>query len=122
MKKRVLIVDDCSDTRDMFTEQFKKLGADVATSPNGRDAVCAVQGSMEDNKGFDLIILDMRMPEMSGMEAAKKIRELGFVGTVAACTASSTGEGRKAGKAAGIDIYLDKMVLNKGVFEALLNK
>ncbi len=122
MKKRVLVVDDCADTRSMFTHHFENLGAEVTTASNGQAAISTVKTAMEDKRSFNLIIMDVRMPEMDGIEAARKIRDLGFSGVLAACTATSTGEGRRHGKEAGIDVYLDKMVLNKSVFDALLNK
>ncbi len=122
MKKRVLIVDDCAVTRAMFCQQFENLGAEVLTVSNGVSAIASVRESIDTKKDFSLLILDIRMPEMNGMVAAQKIREAGFKGVLAGCTATISGDGRREGRAAGIDVYLDKMVLKKPVFEALLNK
>jgi CheY-like chemotaxis protein len=122
MKKRVLIVDDCPDTRAMFCEHMEQLGADVVTAGDGSAAIDSFENSVKEKRPFNLILLDIRMPKMNGVQAAKTIRSGGFKGIIAACTAASTGEGRKEGKEAGIDVYLDKMVLKKEVFEALLNK
>jgi CheY-like chemotaxis protein len=68
--KRVLIVDD--DVRNVFalTSALEGLGMDVLFAENGRDAIEV----LESDPGFDLVLMDMMMPEMDGYETMRHIR------------------------------------------------
>lgn len=65
--------------------------------------------------------MDIRMPEMSGVEAARLMRSKGYTGIIAACTAASSGTGRRESIDAGIDAYFDKRVLKRDAIMALLS-
>lgn len=67
---RILVVDDNKELREILEEFLKGEGHDVEGSPNGRDALERHQQSP-----FDLIITDLNMPEISGMELIKTIRK-----------------------------------------------
>ncbi len=67
---RILVVDDNKELREILEEFLKADGHDVEGSPNGRDALERHQISP-----FDLIITDLNMPEISGMELIKTIRK-----------------------------------------------
>ena len=67
---RVLVVDDNKELREILEEFLKSDGHYVEGSPNGRDALERHQKSP-----FDLIITDLNMPEISGMELIKTIRK-----------------------------------------------
>ena len=67
---KLLIVDDEDDIRAFATSYFKKRGIDVATASNGREALDQAQSFMP-----DLILLDITMEEMTGIEVLRKLRE-----------------------------------------------
>jgi DNA-binding NtrC family response regulator len=67
---RILVVDDNKELREILEEFLKGDGHCVEGSPNGRDALERHQESP-----FDLIITDLNMPEISGMELIKTIRK-----------------------------------------------
>lgn len=67
---RILVVDDNKELREILEEFLKMDGHHVDGSPNGRDALERHQKSP-----FDLIITDLNMPEISGMELIKMIRK-----------------------------------------------
>ncbi len=68
MKKRILVVEDEAALRLAYEEELKAEGYDVSTARNGKEAL-----SLLKKKRPNLIILDIIMPEMGGMEALIRI-------------------------------------------------
>ena len=72
---RILIVDDCIDSSRLIIKYLSPLGeCDVA--PDGGRAVAAVRSALDKNQPYDLILLDIVMPNMDGHEALQEIRKL----------------------------------------------
>ncbi|WP_224243368.1 response regulator [Hyalangium gracile] len=69
--KSILVADDEQGIRDLFQFTMEPLGLEVVTASDGWEALQAVQA-----RSFDLIILDVHMPRLSGPEVLEKIREL----------------------------------------------
>ena len=69
-KSNVLIVDDVKDNRKLLVEVFNNLDLNYQEACNGKEAV-----EYAENNQFDLIIMDIRMPEMDGYEAASIINK-----------------------------------------------
>lgn len=67
---RILVTDDEKGIRDTVSDYLKSEGMSVATASNGKEAVDTVSG-----EAFDLIILDVLMPVMNGLEACEQIRK-----------------------------------------------
>ncbi|TFH40749.1 MAG: response regulator [Chrysiogenales bacterium] len=65
---RILIVEDEKHQRELYSMEFEDEGYDVDQASNGKEAVDMVKA----NK-YDLVIMDIRMPEMDGIEALGKI-------------------------------------------------
>lgn len=72
---RTLIADDDFTSRLMLQESVKSYGA-VHIAANGREAVDAVRMAIEASQPYDLICLDIVMPEMDGQQALREIRAL----------------------------------------------
>jgi CheY-like chemotaxis protein len=106
---RALVVDDDATIRLVAERQLKRLGFDVQSAENGREAI-------EIYKSFrpGLVLMDIHMPEMDGIEAAKLIREAEptseeqQAAIVIAMTASQL---RQVVLDAGLDDYLFKPFL-----------
>ena len=102
MKKRILVVDDEISIRMGIREFAEYQGYDVTGAANGREALelCRQQD-------FDLIIMDIMMPEMDGYEAYRRIRE---INDIPALMLSAKGEeyDKLQGFEAGIDDYVVK--------------
>jgi len=73
MRKKVLIVDDYEPVREVTKEILERNKAlQVSEVSNGKDALHLLQ-----NKSFDLLIVDIAMPEMNGIELIDKLRASG---------------------------------------------
>ena len=70
MIPKLLIVDDESDTREFARSFFKKRGIDVLTASGGRQALEIIAQEKP-----DLVLLDVRMEEMTGIEALRRLRQ-----------------------------------------------
>ncbi len=68
IKKKILLVDDDEGLRDLYKEELKDEGYEVLTAKNGKEAL----QKLEKEKP-DLVVLDIVMPKMDGMEALGRI-------------------------------------------------
>lgn len=69
-KVRVLVVDDEKDFLELFVKRFSKRNLDVSCAENGYEALDFLL-----NNKVDVIILDVKMPKMDGIEALKEIKK-----------------------------------------------
>lgn len=68
-RARVLVVDDVEDNRDVLTRRLLRQGLYVSTAVDGRDALNALA-----NKPFDLVLLDIMMPELDGYQVLESMK------------------------------------------------
>jgi CheY-like chemotaxis protein len=104
---RVLLVDDAPDNRKLMQRLLQRAGLEVETAENGRVAVDRALGAT-DGHAFDVVLMDMQMPEMDGYEATARLREVGYGGTIVALTAHASEADRQKCLDAGCDEYLAK--------------
>ena len=100
---RVLIVDDEPRIRDLIREHLQYAGFTCAEAGDGTQALAELA-----NGGIDLVILDIMMPEMSGIEVLRKLRKKGCRTPILLLTAKSQVEDKIEGLDAGADDYLPK--------------
>ncbi|WP_440958360.1 response regulator [Oceanicaulis sp. LC35] len=113
----ILIAEDDPVNAMIARTVLTKLGAGVEVVDTGRAALEAVSGGR-----FDAALLDMRMPEMSGLEAAAAIRSLkSHVAALPliALTANATEDDREACLTAGMDAFLTKPLQPQALIETL---
>ena len=72
---RVLIVDDSATNREVAREMVVSIGAIVDEAESGPEALEAVRAAWEQARPFKLVLLDMRMPGMDGLEVALRVRQ-----------------------------------------------
>ena len=101
--KKLMIVDDDAEMRTLLAEYFRRLGFEVSEKENGPSALQAVT-----NDRFDCFILDVAMPEMSGIDLLKKFRDRGITTPALFLTAHDLLDDKVAGFEAGADDYLAK--------------
>ena len=102
-RRRLMIVDDDAEMRALLAEYFRRLGFDVAEKESGAAALQTVASDR-----FDCFILDVAMPEMSGIELLKKMRDRGIDTPTLFLTAHDLIDDKVAGFEAGADDYLAK--------------
>src|SRR5262249_26262309 len=71
---RALVVDDAERAREAFSEMVRSMGAEVAAVDSGLKALRVLEEAARDGRPFNLVLLDWRMPEMDGVEVARRIR------------------------------------------------
>ncbi|MCH8545950.1 MAG: PAS domain S-box protein [Cryomorphaceae bacterium] len=101
--KKILLVDDNQMNRFIARETLKPLQADIDEADNGKKA-CEMVG----NTAYDLILMDIQMPEMDGIEAIQIMRDMGVSTPIIALTANSFKEDIEKYAAAGFTDYITK--------------
>ena len=114
---RVLLADDNRVNQQLATELLRLVDLQVEVADNGRIAV-----DMARRGAFDMILMDMQMPEMDGLEATRRIRaEPRLDATpVVAMTASAFGADRDACLAAGMNDHIGKPVNPAVLYDKML--
>ena len=107
---RVLLVEDGPDNQRLISHHLERAGAQVTIAPNGKLGVEAALASKAEGKPFDLIVMDMQMPELDGYAATEQLRQSGWKGPILALTAHALTGDRERCLAAGCDDYACKPI------------
>ena len=99
---RVLVVDDEPQIRRVLRSTLAARGYEVQDAPSGEDAMTSLRHSR-----FDLVLLDVNMPGMGGLEACREIRA-GSAAAIIMLTVSDSEEDKVAALDAGADDYVTK--------------
>ncbi len=101
----VLVVDDNPVNLLVAVAMLRRLGATVSSATSGAEALSAVR-----DHTYDLVLMDVQMPEMDGLEATRRLRDAGYQSPILALTAGVTEDERTSCLAAGMDAVLAKPV------------
>jgi signal transduction histidine kinase/ligand-binding sensor domain-containing protein/DNA-binding response OmpR family regulator len=101
---RILIAEDNAINEKLFVTVLTKLGYRTHVTRNGQEALCEAQ-----SQPYDIVFMDVQMPEMDGLEATKLIRELPIQQPyIIAMTANAMQEDREICLQSGMDDYVSK--------------
>lgn len=104
MASLLLVEDDALISR-MMSLRLRMQGHQVDLAQNGREGVeKALAGD------YDLVLMDMYMPEMDGHEAVRRLREQSYRGTIVAVTASAMSRDSQAAIESGCDHIITKPI------------
>ncbi len=102
---RVLVADDSPTNQLLIKLLLEKLGFVVTVAQNGMEVIEAVK-----NQHFEMIFMDMQMPEMNGYTAAKRLRSMEVKTPIIAMTANIDEEDKNQCLQAGCDDYISKPI------------
>jgi signal transduction histidine kinase/DNA-binding response OmpR family regulator len=114
---RILLAEDNPVNQRLATLMLTKAGYQVEAAGDGREAV---ERYTQNPERFDLILMDIQMPQWDGLQATQFIREKGFSSVpIIAMTANAMQGDREMCLAAGMDDYITKPIKREQVFEIL---
>jgi len=102
---RVLVVDDSADNRLLIESILRRKGIIVETADNGRMGVDMALG-----KTYDIILMDIQMPVLDGLQATAELRKRGYKKPIVALTAHAMNEEREKTRFAGANAHLTKPI------------
>lgn len=106
----ILVVDDRRDIRFLSRKFLTDAGATVKEAEDGELAIAAVTESIQCERPFDIIILDMQMPKLDGYATATQLRRLGYTAPIIALTADAMQGDMTRCIASGCNNYLSKPI------------
>ncbi len=119
---RILVADDSLDNQRLLSFHLRRAGADVELVANGREAVRRALESLNERRGpFDLILMDMQMPELDGYQATAALRARGWNRPIVALTAHAAPDERDRCIAAGCDDFAAKPIGRDSLLEGCTN-
>ena len=106
MSKRILVVEDQADNRQIIRDMLAPTDYEITEAENGQEATLAAIAKQRP----DLILMDIQLPIMDGYEATRRIKadaSLRSIPIIAVTSYALSGEGQKA-RVAGCDDYVPK--------------
>ena len=113
------MVEDVPGVQQVVCAILRKLGLEVDIAEDGRIACEKAMKSKAQDRPYDLILMDIQMPEMNGHDATRWLRKQGWCGPIVALTAYALSGDREKCLAAGCDDYLAKPFTSAKLREVL---
>jgi PAS domain S-box-containing protein len=110
LRGRVLLAEDGIDNQRLLGMILRRAGLEIDIVDNGIEALTHAKEALARGCPFDVILSDVQMPEMDGIELATQLRSAGYRHPLIALTASAMSGDRKRCLEAGFDAYVSKPV------------
>ncbi|WP_417380140.1 ATP-binding protein [Gimesia sp.] len=107
---RVLVVDDRREVRHISQHFLEKAGASVTSAEDGQQGIDLALIARDAGDPFDVILMDMQMPQVDGLQAIAELRAAGLDSPIIALTADAMKGDRERCLQGGCDDYLSKPV------------
>lgn len=119
-KLRVLVADDNSTNIEVVSRMLKLEDVyDVTIAKDGQEAYDLVKANMEQDHPFDVIFMDVQMPNLDGLQSTKLIRKMGYTAPIVALTAFSEESNVKECMESGMDEFLSKPIRRPALKQVL---
>ncbi len=119
LSARILVAEDTPVNQRLIAMILSKSGAQVSLCGNGREAVDRALAMEEAAEPFDVILMDMQMPELDGYEATRRLRAKGYTRPIIAITANAMTSDREKCLGAGCDDYAAKPIKRVALLEKI---
>ena len=119
---KTLVVDDNETSRQILRDLLESFSFDVALSASGKEAITEIENA-DSRAPFELVVMDWKMPEMDGIEAATRIKnhpDLSLIPAIILVTAYGREEIMQQADKAGLDGFLLKPVNPSVLFDAIM--
>lgn len=117
---RVLVADDNSTNIEVVSRMLKLEDIyDVTIAKDGQEAYDLVKANMDRNLRFDVIFMDVQMPNLDGLESTRLIRKMGYSAPIVALTAFSEESNVKECMESGMDEFLAKPIRRPALKQVL---
>ena len=114
LNKTVLVVDDDDVNRLITSTMLTQMGANAFVATSGEEAI-----KMVEEHSFDLVLMDLEMPEMDGTQTTRNIRSKGYTMPVMAMSAYNSFSGHSRAQQAGIRVFIRKPIDTDKLSEVL---
>jgi CheY-like chemotaxis protein len=105
---RLLVVEDSLTLNRLVTHLLRESGYEVHSCADGAEAIELTLTAMREGRGFDVILMDVILPELNGCDATYQLRQQGFAGKILMLTAADEDYDLPRAFSAGADDYLAK--------------
>jgi len=116
---KLLLADDGPDNRRLIATLLRKAGALVDVVENGQQAVLKALAALRDRQPYDLILMDVVMPEKDGLAATRELRQAGYSGRILALTADNSPHTQSRCHSAGCDDVASKPIAHAALLGAV---
>jgi PAS domain S-box-containing protein len=113
---KILLAEDSVENRVLIEQILKRGGAVVKSALDGEEAL-----RMTEADNFDIVVMDIQMPNLDGLEAVKRLRNKGYDKPVIALTAHAMKEDVQRSKDAGFSAHLSKPVSSEALISVILD-
>ncbi|WP_320043358.1 PAS domain S-box protein [uncultured Desulfobacter sp.] len=122
LKKKILVVDDNPISRTVLGKMLKAMSFQAIEADNAETGMAKIETAREQNKPFDLILMDWQMPGMDGLQAFKKIKTVlkEKIPTIIMVSAYAREKLAQKGNRLGLDGYLIKPVSPSSLFDSII--
>ncbi|HMB67711.1 MAG TPA: CHASE domain-containing protein, partial [bacterium] len=107
---RILVAEDDEACWKSIARILRRAGAAAEWARDGHEAIARVESDGPGLHSFDLVVMDIRMPRLGGIETARRLRSAGFRAPILAVTGDATPQVREAAADAGFDGFVTKPV------------
>ncbi|KAI9720304.1 MAG: Histidine kinase [Chrysothrix sp. TS-e1954] len=119
-KVRVLVAEDNAVNQEVVLRMLKLEDVfDVELAKDGQEALDKVKESMSANRPYDLVLMDVQMPNLDGRESTRLIRQEGYTAPIVALTAFADESNRQECMESGMDFFLPKPIKRPALKQVL---